>query len=99
MESKETKLQKEIFRKIAAERARQEEIHGENSIVRRDPLGFESYAVLGEEVGEVGRALLDSKFDPNFPETSREELKIELVQVAAVVVAWLEALEELQHGS
>lgn len=90
-------LQVKIFRKVAAERARQEEIHGENSILGKDPLGFENFAILGEEVGEVGKALLECSFDPNFPETSREELKIELVQVAAVAVAWLEALEETEE--
>ena len=38
-------------------------------------------AVLTEEVGEVARALLDGT-----------DLRAELVQVAAVAVAWLEAL-------
>ena len=40
-------------------------------------------AVLGEECGEVARAVLD--YDP-------EQTLRELVQVAAVAVAWLEAL-------
>jgi hypothetical protein len=41
-------------------------------------------AVLAEECGEVARAVLDN--DP-------AALRRELVQVAAVAVAWLEALE------
>ena len=41
-------------------------------------------AVLTEEVGEVARAVLDQA-DPG-------ELRAELVQVAAVAVAWLEGL-------
>ena len=41
-------------------------------------------AVLSEETGEVARAVL---------ENNNEQLKIELVQVAAVAVAWLESLE------
>ena len=41
-------------------------------------------AVLTEEVGEVARALLDRKSD---------ELRAELVQVASVAVAWVEALD------
>lgn len=41
-------------------------------------------AVLTEEVGEVARALLER--DP-------EGLKVELTQVAAVAVAWMEGLE------
>lgn len=41
------------------------------------------YCVLAEEVGEVARALNDGNPD---------NLKDELVQVAAVCLAWLEAL-------
>lgn len=41
-------------------------------------------AVLTEEAGEVARAVLDH---------APSALKTELVQVAAVAVAWLEALE------
>lgn len=40
-------------------------------------------AVLGEEVGEVQRAVLD---------LDRDGLRRELVQVAAVAVAWLESM-------
>jgi hypothetical protein len=40
-------------------------------------------AVLTEECGEVSRAVLDRKPD---------DLRAELVQVAAVAVAWLESL-------
>ncbi len=90
---KATELQREIFRDIVIERRRQDAIHGESSIIERNPLGFENFAILGEEVGEVGKALLDSNFS-KFPVTSREELGRELVQVAAVAVAWLEKLME-----
>lgn len=40
-------------------------------------------AVLTEECGEVARAVLDR---------DRDALRMELVQVAAVAVAWLESL-------
>ena len=43
------------------------------------------YAVLGEEVGEVANAILDGKGDA--------ALREELVQVAAVAVAWTEAID------
>lgn len=46
-------------------------------------------AVLVEEVGEVARAVLGL----NGAVTDGGDLKNELVQVAAVVVAWLEALD------
>lgn len=42
-------------------------------------------AVLAEELGEVARALLDN--DP-------DGLRRELIQVAAVAVAWLEAVDQ-----
>ena len=41
-------------------------------------------AVLAEECGEVARAVLDIRHD---------DLRRELIQVAAVAVAWLEAFE------
>ncbi len=40
-------------------------------------------AVLSEECGEVARAVLDH---------DQDHLRVELVQVAAVAVAWLEGL-------
>jgi hypothetical protein len=40
-------------------------------------------AVLAEECGEVSRAVLDQ---------DREQLRTELIQVAAVAVAWLEGM-------
>lgn len=45
--------------------------------------GTTKMAVLAEEVGEVARAVLDRTPD---------RLRTELVQVAAVAVAWLESL-------
>ena len=41
-------------------------------------------AVLVEEVGEVARAVLDKDDD--------DALRVELIQVAAVAVAWLESM-------
>lgn len=56
-------------------------------------------AVLGEEVGEAARAVLDlgARRDQPSPELCQHEeavmhLREELVQVAAVAVAWLERL-------
>lgn len=43
-------------------------------------------AVLAEECGEVARAVLDGS----------DNLRAELVQVAAVAVAWLESLDSAQ---
>lgn len=44
------------------------------------------YVVLGEEYGEVGNALLEQR-------DRAGELRAELVQVAAVAVAWIEAID------
>lgn len=46
-------------------------------------------AVLTEELGEVARELCDARADHREPTAN---LRVELVQVAAVAVAWIEAL-------
>jgi len=73
-----------IFQLINAERARQAQKWGQGdcSSLAVDPLV--KSAVLTEEVGEVARALLDRE--------PAAQLITELVQVAAVAVAWLESL-------
>ena len=53
------------------------------------PLGME-LQILGEEMGEVCEALGRADI---------ENLKEELVQVAAVAVKWVEYLKELPHGT
>jgi len=52
---------------------------------RRPPPGVFDGGAIVEEVGEVARALEDDD----------SQLRVELVQVAAVAVAWLEALDAL----
>lgn len=54
--------------------------------------------VLTEEVGEVARAILESGFVPRHlvgqvDAIGDPELRDELVQVAAVAVAWIEAID------
>ncbi len=50
-------------------------------------------AVLAEEVGECANALLRSRPEDGSPTDWRAELRAELVQVAAVAVAWVECLD------
>lgn len=69
-----------ILNSIVDERIRQDEKWGDQS---RHPPTF-WYAILGEEVGEVANAILH--------EDTRAVAK-ELIQVAAVAVAWLETME------
>lgn len=79
--------QREIFEAIAAERDNQNAKWGEGSI--RDRSLAVGYTVLGEEVGEVARAILEG---------DAEGLRLELVQVAAVAVAILESLGDAAGG-
>lgn len=83
-------LREEIYRRIDRERARQSEmwadVHtwgaGDCSSLAVPPIV--KAAVLSEECGEVARAVLDR--------SAESDLRRELVQVAAVAVAWLESL-------
>ena len=72
-------LKEHIFDLIYQERMRQDNIWG----WPRQLSDLLWYCILGEEVGEVARAIL---------EDDRENLKEELVQVAAVCVAHLETI-------
>lgn len=78
-------IPEEILGAIRLERARQEWLRAEGKFVRTcaDPAmpPCEKVTVLLEEVGEVARAVL---------EKDEASMRHELVQVAAVVVAWLE---------
>lgn len=79
-----------IFDAIETERVRQAEIWGRDhawgrgDCSSREVEPIVKVAVLSEEVGEVARAVIDME-----PKTA---LRRELVQVAAVAVAWLEGL-------
>jgi hypothetical protein len=77
----------QVLKDISAERERQEALREEGSLVYTaacpDCPDVLRLAALVEEVGEVARALHDGDF---------ENLREELVQVAAVAVAWVEAL-------
>lgn len=80
---------------VARERARQEALRasGKFSWTCSDPLVSDAHklAVLAEEFGEVSRAIVEQLIDV----TRRDvpALRAELVQVAAVAVAWCEALD------
>jgi len=74
--------------KVLNERRRQRKLYVEGKITHRceDPTVTSGHklSVLTEEVGEVARALNDNE--------PKENLKAELIQVAAVAVAWAESL-------
>lgn len=80
-----------IFKEIKLERRHQDAKWGDQSS-KPDILWN---AILGEEAGEVQKAALEAEY----PGAHREvdpmiELRRELIQVAAVAVAWIEALDK-----
>lgn len=80
----------DVFKLITAERDRQSDRWsaphgwGQGDCSSPDVEPIVKVAVLTEEAGEVARAVLDS---------TDGDLRTELVQVAAVAVAWLEGME------
>jgi NTP pyrophosphatase (non-canonical NTP hydrolase) len=72
----------EVLADIADERARQDEKWGDQS---GHPYLLWN-AILGEEVGEVSRVLLE--------DLDAKRLRAELVQIAAVAVAWVETIDK-----
>ena len=86
-----------VFADITEERARQERLKAEGKFLYTcaDPWmqPFEKVAVLGEEFGEVCCAALNqAKLATDGAD--RANLRHELVQVAAVAVAWIQAIDE-----
>ncbi len=76
-------LQAQVLADVATERARQEAKWGEQN---HDDFIYS--AILGEEVGEAAQAVLHDKFGGKSAGTLEEEL----IQVAAVAVAWVECI-------
>ena len=81
-------LRDTLFIQISAERERQFSKWGHN---RNNQSDFVWSAILTEECGEVARECLEQVYTPFVRST---DLKQELIQVAAVAVAWLEAIHE-----
>jgi NTP pyrophosphatase (non-canonical NTP hydrolase) len=71
------------FQRVADERTRQDLLFpGKWKLADDKAMQLKRLAILTEELGEVARAIL---------EEDEVNLTVELVQVAAVAVAWLEA--------
>lgn len=89
----------DIYHLIDAERARQSEYWsaphawGKGDCSSTEVAPIVKVAVLAEECGEVARAVLDHLAD-----SGGRHLREELVQVAAVCVAWLETFEAIHYG-
>ena len=88
-----------VFERIAQERSRQRELFlkGKHLFSCDSPVADANrkLRVLVEEVGEVAEALdaLEFQHVSRREKRLRAHLQDELVQVAAVAVAWLESLE------
>lgn len=90
------KQRADILADVAKECQRQEDLYGGKPNDLRDPETpiEHGHLVLGEEVGEVARALLDGGLqeDRLLNAAAVAHLKEEIVQCAAVCVAWLEGI-------
>ncbi len=71
----------DIFMEVIKERRRQDEKWGPENVLQTESNAVRM-TVLTEEVGEVAKAILEGDFSG---------MKTELIQVAAVVFAWLES--------
>lgn len=89
-----SKFTSDILEDIRAERFRQDEKWGV-----QDHGSLLWNAILGEEVGEVSKCLLEISWAKTPEEAQRlfDHLKEELVQVAAVAVAWHESLDRYEE--
>lgn len=86
-----------LYEEIAQERLRQEQLREAGkfratcaTVGPHSMNDFECLAVLGEEFGEVARAVCES-MDGNSED--RAHLRTELIQTAAVAIAWIERLD------
>lgn len=90
----------EVLAQVRVERFRQESLRiaGKFKQTCADPKMSDNvkFVVLGEEFGEVARELAETAIDPK--RENLDNLKKELIQVAAVCVAWCEAIEAKQNA-
>lgn len=76
---------------IFEERERAHEKHRDHSMESWPKLSPERYMILAEEVGEVAKEFNDAKVEDRPIDAAA--LRKELVQVAAMAVAWIAALD------
>lgn len=92
---------KVIFKAILRERARQETLKAAGKFkytcADSNMLSSEKYLVLAEEVGEVARAVLNLQNFAFDYSADLGKVREELIQVAAVSVAWLEFIDSILY--
>lgn len=72
---------------VGEERRRQHEARGE-----QNHSAYKWFAILSEEFGEVAKVLEHRQEGKIGPDEHLRELEYELIQTAAVAVAWVEAI-------
>lgn len=77
-----------VLQEVLAERVRQDEKWGE-----QNGHDFEWVSIMTEEVGEAAQAANEANFKSSKTRGDYAHLREELVQVAAVAVAWIEAID------
>lgn len=87
-------VREEIYRSIDEERDSQDKKWGDIHVQAPNRTPAEWATILGEEFGESCQEFLRLTFDKENISKHRQNLKEELVQVAAVAVVILEAIEE-----
>jgi NTP pyrophosphatase (non-canonical NTP hydrolase) len=80
-----------VGEQLRSERIRAHEKHRDHSMESWPVLSPERYLVLAEEVGEVAKEFNDAKVEGR--PIDADALRKELVQVAAMAVAWVAALD------
>lgn len=89
-------LHSTLWGEIVAERKRAHAKHGATSMESCDPMADRRLRVLTEEVGEVARVLNDREhalMQLDYAVDFAAGLRNELIQVAAMAVAWIAALD------
>ena len=81
---KDKQRQEEIFNKVFEERKNQDAKWGEQN---HEP--YKWMAILGEEVGESNKAVLENDFGNG----SLDDYRKEMIQVAAVAIAAIESFD------
>lgn len=81
---------KRVFDDVMDERARQEALHPGDTCWELGKAAREKWRVLHSEVWEVFRAIAEDEPIGN--------LRDELIQVAAVAVAWVQALDRAEEA-
>lgn len=81
-----------IYAEVAAERLRAHAKHGDTSMESFPVDDLNRYTILVEEIGEVGKEFNEARHDGRSVDLAR--LRKELIQSAAMCVAWADACGE-----